>query len=99
MSKSTGDYWDEPRYNNPDEIDGPADVTLPPTIHHMQARAEVNQLVKAGAIDGDEALGILHEWRDDDDNEVDLEAAVDALEGAGLVDKEIADDIRNEIDN
>ena len=92
-------YWDEPKYNDPDEIDGPGDVRLPSTMHHMQAKAELNLLVRAGAITDDEAMEAMKDWRARQELGDDrrLWAAVNQLEERDLLDGEQAEGIRERL--
>jgi len=89
-------YWDEPKYNDPDEIDGPSDVRLPSTMHHMQVKAELNLLVRADAISDAEAMEAIKDWRARQELEDDrkLRVAVNKLEKHGLLDGEQAEGIR-----
>jgi hypothetical protein len=89
-------YWEEPKYNDPDEIDGPEDVTLPGTMHHMQAKAELDLLVQAGALDEDEAHSALKRWkaRGELDTSDRVEAALDVLASEGADPDEVASELR-----
>lgn len=89
-------YWDEPKYNDPDEIDGPDDVRLPSTMHHMQVKAELDLLVRAEVITDDEAMEAMKDWRARQEMEDDrkLLAAVNKLEKRGLLEEGQAEGIR-----
>jgi len=89
-------YWDEPRHNDPESINEPGDVSLPSTLHFMQARAEVNLLVQAGALSDEEGESVLSAWRAR--NELDgsdrVGAAIDLLEEHGVIDDGEAEGLR-----
>jgi hypothetical protein len=89
-------YWKELKYHNENEVDGPADVSLPATMHHMQAKAELDLLVEKGALTTDEADAAMTNWRamkqmGDDDRVV---AAIDILEREGLLEEAEAKSLR-----
>lgn len=92
-------YWEEPKYNDPDEIDGPGDVTLPSTMHHMQVKAELDHLVRDGAITDVEAEEAMKNWRAKQEISDDrkLKAAVSRLEERGLLDDDQAKGIMEQI--
>jgi len=89
-------YWDEPRYNDPDDIDGPGDVTLPSTMHHMQVKAELDLLVQAGVIDDVGAQEAIKNWRAKNELSGDdmVEAAIEVLADWDLIDEDEANDLR-----
>jgi hypothetical protein len=89
-------YWEEPKYNDPEEIESPTDVVLPRTMHHMQAKAELDLLVDAGAIGHEEAERLMMSWqaRGKLDGEDVVEAAIDVLEEHGVVPESEAADLR-----
>lgn len=89
-------YWEEPKYNDPEEVDGPGDVNLPATMHHMQARAEIDLLVRAGSLEEAEGEEAMKLWRakgelDDESREL---AAISVLEDRGLIEAEEAAELR-----
>lgn len=88
-------YWDDPKYNDPEEIEGPDDVHIPVTAHHMQAQAELNLLMETGALDEREVEEALAMWRAKKEvtNEDRVEAAVDVLLDSDAIDEDLADDI------
>lgn len=92
-------YWEDLEYNDPDEIDGPDDVTLPVTMHHMQARTELDLLVRGDVIDDDEAMRVMREWRARQEMSDDsrLRSAVDELAARDLIDEERAEGIKERI--
>lgn len=92
-------YWEEPKHNEPDEIDGPEDVRLPSTMHHMQVKAELDLLVQADVITDDEAMEVMQEWRARQELEDDrkLRKAVDMLEERNLLDEDQADAVREDM--
>jgi hypothetical protein len=90
-----GDYWDETEYNDPEEVSGPDDVTLPITAHHMQAQAELDLLLRAGSLTEEDAELVLKRWRarkqlGGGDR---VRAAVAELERHGVVDEAEAEDL------
>ena len=92
-------YWDELRYNELDEVNGPEDVNLPPLMHHMQAKAELELLTRAGAISGQEAKEVMDHWKasQEMDSTVRLRAAVDELVTVGVIDTTEAERMKSEI--
>lgn len=53
----------ELQYNDPDEIESPADVSFPKHAHHFKVRAELGKLSDMGVIDDDEADEIYDDWK------------------------------------
>lgn len=89
-------YWDKPKYNDPESIDGPDDVRLPSTMHHMQAKAELDLLVRAEVITDHEAQQVMKRWRAKNKLSGDdmVEAAIDVLANNGLLDENEAEGLR-----
>ena len=89
-------YWDELQYNDVDEVNGPDDVNLPPLMHHMQAKAELDLLTRAGTITGEEAKQVMDEWKASQEMSVNvrLRAAIDELETREVIADDQADEIR-----
>ena len=89
-------YWDEPKYNDPDEIDEPSDVTLPSTMHHMQAKAELDLLVQAGVITDAGAQSAMKTWKAKSElaNEDMVNAAIGVLEDNELIEESTAEELR-----
>ena len=89
-------YWDEPKYNDPDEIDGPNDVTLPSTMHHMQAKAELDLLVQEGVLNDAEAQSAMKTWKAKSElaNEDMVNAAIGVLEDNELIGESKAEELR-----
>jgi len=92
-------YWEEPRYNDPDKIDSVEDVRLPSLMHHMQVKAELDLLVRAGALEDEQAMQAMKNWRAKQElgNDRKLRAAVNKLEDRNLLDQEQAETIRKEL--
>lgn len=89
-------YWDEPKYNDPDSIDGPDDVKLPSTMHHMQAKAELDLLVRAGALSDYEAQKVMTRWRAKGElsDEDMIDAAISILAENEILSKDEANGLR-----
>lgn len=91
-------YWKELKYNDPEDIEGPEDVVLPSTLHHMQAKAELNVLVGEGIITDAEAQRAMKKWRAKNElGDERITAAIEVLEENGLLDEAEADGLREQV--
>lgn len=89
-------YWNELKYNDAEDIDGPGDVSLPSTMHHMQVKSELNMLLELGALDERGVEEAMRMWKAKSElGDVDkAEAAIDELEQSGVIDEEEASELR-----
>lgn len=89
-------YWEEPRYNDPEDIEGPEDVNLPSTMHHMQVKAELDLLVQEGVIDDAGAQEAMKAWRAKNElsGEDMVDAAIDVLASRDVIDEDEANNLR-----
>jgi hypothetical protein len=91
-------YWKELKYNDPEEIEGPDDVVLPSTLHHMQAKAELNVLVGEGILTDAQAQQVMKRWRAKNElGDERISAAIDVLEDNGLLDESEAEGLRQQV--
>ena len=51
-------------FHDPDEVEGPEDVSFPNFAHHLQVRAELTELASMGVLDGDEGDAIYEDWKE-----------------------------------
>lgn len=89
-------YWEDLKWNDLDDVDGPGDVGIPKTAHHMQAKAEIDILIQEGALDHDEGERALEMWKAEQQmgDETRSLGAIAILEERGVIDEEEAEDLR-----
>ena len=91
-------YWETLRWNDADEVESPEDVHIPPTAHHMQAKAEVDLLVEKERLTHDEAAKALRMWKAENAGDDDAKlGAIDLLAKHGVIDEDEAEDLRGRI--
>lgn len=49
--------------NDPEEVEGPDDVSFPKHTHHFKVRSELTKLVEEGCLDNDEADEAYDSWK------------------------------------
>lgn len=54
----------ESQIHDPDEVNGPEDISFPGHMHHFKVRSELTSLVEDGAISNDEADEAYENWKD-----------------------------------
>jgi hypothetical protein len=89
-------YWDDLKWNSEDDIDGPDDVAIPITAHHMQAQAELNIMLESGLLSVEEVNEAMTEWKQQKKlaNGIEVDTAVRALKKHGVIDNDEANDIK-----
>lgn len=91
-------YWEELEWNDADDVHSAGDVDIPPTAHHMQAKAEIDLLVDEGAIGHDEGARALRMWKaENQGDEKSKLGAIDMLEKHGVISGDEAEDLRGRV--